>query len=226
MTLEHIDDPVSFLAEVSRAAGDGGAMRLFFQVPDAARILAEGAFWNIYYEHCSYFGSESLTSLFRRVGFAVVEVWRGYGDQYLMLDARLDPGRTAASHDSAVPVSLADRVARFAETVPRRVDRWRRWLSERGSRRERVAIWGGGSKAVAFLSALGGGGDVECAIDINPRKHGTFLPGSGHPVNGPDALVASTPDRIVLMNPVYAPEVRETLDGLRLRRVELLPLGG
>ena len=28
---------------------------MFFQVPDMSRVLRDLAFWDIYYEHCSYF---------------------------------------------------------------------------------------------------------------------------------------------------------------------------
>ncbi|NJM57780.1 MAG: hypothetical protein HC857_10560 [Synechococcales cyanobacterium RU_4_20] len=36
---------------------------VYFEVPDAERIFAERAFWDVYYEHCSYFSPPSLTAL-------------------------------------------------------------------------------------------------------------------------------------------------------------------
>jgi hypothetical protein len=70
MTLEHIGQTHRFLACVRSVANCKDSV-IFFQVPDVARILREGAFWDIYYEHCSYFSAISLKRLFTRTGFAV-----------------------------------------------------------------------------------------------------------------------------------------------------------
>src|SRR5690606_5558175 len=61
---------------------------VLFEVPDVGRILRERAFWDIYYEHCSYFTAGSLAGLFRRVGFEVLDVEHAFGGQYLLLLAR------------------------------------------------------------------------------------------------------------------------------------------
>ena len=88
MTLEHIRDVANFISQVRRSIGDQHDVTVFFQVPDVDRILDEISFWDIYYEHCSYFTKGSLGGLFRRQGFNVNALWRDYGDQYLMIDAR------------------------------------------------------------------------------------------------------------------------------------------
>ncbi len=75
----------------------------------------------------------------------------------------------------------------------------------------RVAIWGAGSKGVAFLTTLGLTDEVAYAIDINPHKQGMFMPGTGHPVVGPDSLHQSPPDVVIVMNPVYLDEIRSAL---------------
>jgi hypothetical protein len=75
-------------------------------------------------------------------------------------------------------------------------------------------IWGAGSKGVAFLSMLEQADDVTCAVDVNPAKHGRFLPGTGHQVVAPDRLRDLRPDLVVAMNPSYAAEIRESLEGL------------
>ena len=44
---------------------------LFVEVPDTMRILVEGAFWDVYYEHCSYFTLGSLGRLLQREKFGL-----------------------------------------------------------------------------------------------------------------------------------------------------------
>ena len=74
--------------------------------------------------------------------------------------------------------------------------------------RFRVAIWGAGSKGVAFLTTLGVRSEVAFAVDINPHKHGFFMPGTGHEVVGPERLREAPPDVVVVMNPIYVEEIR------------------
>jgi hypothetical protein len=124
-------------------------------VPNAAYILREQAFWDIYYEHCSYFSPGSLARLFRRCGFDVINLATDYDDQYLMIEAR--PGNGAGGHildleDS--PEDLARAIARFIQAHERKLAMWRARLDEFKQRGRRVVIWGGGSKGVAFLTRL------------------------------------------------------------------------
>jgi SAM-dependent methyltransferase len=214
MTLEHIPQPAETLRTVRRSVGDEKPI-IFFQIPDVLRILREQAFWDVYYEHCSYFSAGSLARVFRRCGFEVVDVWRGYGDQYLMIEAR--PGDSGAGEPLAIeedPADLAADAERFAEAVNAVLGSWRERLARLAGNGGRLALWGGGSKAVAFLTALSVSEAIPYVVDINPNKSGTFLAGSGVPVVGPAKAAEDPPDLIVVMNPVYKSEIAADLAGL------------
>jgi SAM-dependent methyltransferase len=88
MTLEHIPDTAAFIKMVWRSLRNSPNASVFFQVPDVLRVLEEEAFWDVYYEHCSYFSMGSLARVFRATGFDVVDVRREYSDQYLTIEAR------------------------------------------------------------------------------------------------------------------------------------------
>ena len=64
-TLEHIAPTGRFLRTIRNVIGDRSDTVVLFELPDAVRILREGAFWDINYEHCSYFSPGSLSRLFR-----------------------------------------------------------------------------------------------------------------------------------------------------------------
>jgi hypothetical protein len=215
MTLEHIQHPTRLVSTLRRAIGDRAGTVVFFQVPDVTRILHELAFWDIYYEHCSYFSPGSLTGLFRRCGFDVIDCWRAYGDQYLMIEARPidDPSRGTREQQHARE-DLAALVAYFAEACPLKVQTWHRRLREYRQRGDRVVVWGGGSKAVAFLTTLDATDACEYVVDINPRKHGTYVAGTGQEIVPPAFLRGYGPDRVIVMNPIYEDEIREELDRL------------
>ncbi len=213
MTLEHIPDVGDFVSMVRRAIGARGDTVVFFQIPEIRRILRDLEFVDIYYEHCSYFSAGSLARLFRRAGFDVLDLWTDYGDQYLMIEAR--PGDGSGSPPLPQEDDLADLrqdVAYFAAHAPEELARWRQTLADLHARGKKTVLWGGGSKAVAFLTTLGlEEGVIAYVVDINPYKHGTFMAGTGQEIVSPDFLRTYQPDAVIIMNPVYEEEISRSL---------------
>jgi hypothetical protein len=66
------------------------------------------------------------------------------------------------------------------------------------------------------VTSLDGSGQVEHVVDINPHKHGTYLPVTAQEVVAPDALRELRPDLVVVMNPFYEQEIRGQLASLGL----------
>lgn len=216
MTLEHIQPAAEFMSTVRRAVGDEPNTVVFFQVPDGERILEELAFWDVYYEHCSYYSLGSLARLFRRTGFEVLDLAREYGNQYLMIEARPAGGvrRTPLPQENDVKrLRLLSRD--FADRLAEQKRRWGDLLARYRARRERVVVWGSGSKGVAFLTTLCGADDlhdcVEYVVDINPHRQGYFMAGTGQSIVGPDFLGDYRPDAVIVMNPIYEREIRDEL---------------
>jgi hypothetical protein len=213
-TLEHIAPVGDFLRELRAAIGSARPL-LFFEVPDAGRILAEGAFWDVYYEHCSYFTAASLRGLFLRAGFEVLNLWHDFDDQYLLLLARPAPGGAPAV-PAAVDSGLAGQLVQFDARVTAAREHWSAFLDQCRTRGESVVLWGGSSKASAFLSVIDHAGVIERVVDIDPHKQGSFVAGTGQPVLAPRALCAAPPRHVILANPIYAEEVRAELAALGL----------
>ena len=215
-TLEHIAPVAEFLRGVRTAIGDRLDTIVLFELPDVLRVLREGAFWDMYYEHCSYFSPGSLARLFRAEGFEVVDVELDYDDQYILIEARPASGAVTGS---ALPLeeTAADVVATcedFAATFAKTVEVWRSAVLGAADGGQRPVIWGGGSKGVAYLTTLALHEQVHYAVDINPYKQGKYIAGSGQQVVGPDFLRDYQPGLVIAMNPVYVNEIQTTLDEL------------
>jgi peptidoglycan/xylan/chitin deacetylase (PgdA/CDA1 family) len=181
-------------------------------------------YWDIYYEHCSYFSPGALARLFRQHGFEILDLRRDYDDQYLMIEARPRTGAAGATFAIEDDLDeLAEGVRRFAALCRGRLDHWKTGLQESRRRGRRTALWGSGSKGVAFLTALGIDDEVGYAVDINPYKHGTFMAGTGHEIVAPEFLRDERPDMIIVMNPIYEREIRQQLGTLGLS-AEIVPL--
>ncbi|GBE20930.1 hypothetical protein BMS3Bbin01_00271 [bacterium BMS3Bbin01] len=220
-TLEHVGQVREFatLLHTSALARPGSVT--FVEVPDTERILVEGAFWDIYYEHASYFTAESLSRLFRSVGFTDVSVRKAYDGQYLLLEARAGSRDPAGSRTEEGVADVLRRARAFSRSVGMKVDAWNALLERRADRR--VVVWGASSKAVGFLSALRESSIIEYAIDINPMKHGRFLPGSGQEIVPPEFLAEYRPDLVIVMNPIYRDEIGRNLDEMAVEAQILVP---
>lgn len=216
-TLEHIAPVHDFVTDVLGITGGRSDVVFFFETPDAGRVLSEGAFWDIYFEHCSYFSTGTHADLFRRAGMVVTDITLMYGGQYIIQYAR--PAGAGRSESRRSDGEL-DALRAVADGFPGRVssvqERWRDLIETRHNAGKRIAIWGGGSKAVSFLTTLGIESEISAVVDINPFKQGRFLPGSGHKVVAPAALLEAPPDCVIAMNPIYVEEIRSDFRALGL----------
>jgi SAM-dependent methyltransferase len=240
MTLEHIGPTADFMGVVRRALGDSPA-KVFFMIPDTTRIMNDCAFEDIYYEHCSYFSPASLAYLFLSQGFLPLGVDSEFEGQYLTITGTTAPapascdirpgakergGATLGSgwlRTVAIPGVSEGSADRFASSISsflsafmRKLKYWRERMAENKRRGRKTVIWGSGSKGVAFLTTLGLGEEIACAVDINPHRQGYFMPGTGHRIVGPGQLREVRPDEVIVMNPVYRAEIGEQLRGLGL----------
>ena len=226
-TLEHIAPVASFISSIRRMIGDRDDVSVFFETPDAKRVLGEGAFWDIYYEHCSYFSPGSHARLFRSHRFDVTELCLLFDDQYIIQyakpEARPSMPRFALEQDLEEMHQLA---ARFPQRVKEVQDNWRARVRSAWKEGQRIVLWGGGSKGVSFVTTLGLTEEIAAVVDINPYKQGKFMPGTGHPVIAPMALIDQPPDLVVVMNPIYVREIQSSLKdmGLLPKVLALTPL--
>jgi len=217
MTLEHIHKTSEFISMIRHAIGDRLDTTVFFQVPDVTRILRELAFWDVYYEHCSYFSPASLSYLFVKSGFEIQRLSKEYGDQYILLEAKPiigAPSPVKGMEDSFR--HLKRDVAYFSMYSKRRIREWRQSIRELRAQGKRIVLWGGGSKAVAFLTTLGIQDEIEYVVDINPKKDGTFIAGTGQQVVSPEFLREYKPETVFVMNPIYMAEIEGILKEMDL----------
>ena len=211
MTLEHIQYTNDFLKIIRKSIGNNQDAIIFFQIPDMIRVLKDVAFWDIYYEHCSYFSPFSLATLFDNNDFQIMNIWTDYDDQYLMIDAK--PGKTDNSKFLSEENKnvIFENTKYFYENFRSKIEYWKKLINDASKNKQRVVLWGSGSKGVAFLTTLKVDSMIEYVVDINPYRQGTYMPGTGHEIVSPEFLTEYKPDLVILMNPVYKQEVRDML---------------
>jgi hypothetical protein len=61
------------------------------------------------------------------------------------------------------------------------------------------------------------GSGIDWVVDINPRKQGHFVPLMGQRIIAAECLLQKPPDLLVVMNPEYEGEIRETIKNMGIR---------
>lgn len=227
MTLGQVVNVGNFVRMLRERLGARHDASVFFQTPNAARILDGGAFWDLCYEHCSYFTATALRSLFARSGFAVDRIWTDYGDQCLMIEAHPAEERVAAG---AAPVSGTGgrgtdsaRIGGFASASGASRRRWADLIARKRSDGMRIVLWGSGSRAATFLATLRIRDEIQYVVDIDPDRQDRYLPATGQRVVSPGFMENYRPDVVIVMNPIQRDEVARDL-AERSLSAELLTL--
>lgn len=213
--LEHLHSPRHVLAAVHRILSRRPGCIAFFEVPNSRYTLRDMGVWDLLYEHFSYFSQESLAYLFESSGFEVLDVESGFGEQFLGIAARVPnaaPGRCALHATSLA--ELHDLVETFGSHYRRKKKYWIYQLDRLRRKGRRVVVWGAGTKGTMFCNTVDINGAVSHVVDINPRKHGTYIAGSGQPVVPPGFVARYRPDYIFVMNPIYLDEIAAEMNAM------------
>ncbi|MEA5503820.1 class I SAM-dependent methyltransferase [Halotia wernerae UHCC 0503] len=214
-TLEHIQPTAEFVKTVRFSIGDRTDTTVFFEISDATRVLQHLTFEDIYYEHCSYFTPGTLACLFRSCGFEVIDLYRAYGQQYLLIEAQPLAMPSTQLHPLENSVKqTAEAVKHFVTQIDQKLTHWQQYLEKMQTQGKRIVIWGSGSKCVAFLTTLNPIDKIQYVVDINPHRHGKFIPGVGKKIIPPEFLREYQPDQVIVMNPIYCQEIQQMLDNL------------
>lgn len=198
--LEHIQDPLGFLAVIAEANQGGG--QIYIEVPCFDWILEHRAWFDLFYEHVNYFRLDDL----RRMFGTVHEAGHLFGGQYLYIVADLATLRLTP--EQPVPrLALPDD---FTASLKRAVQ------IIQGAPGQGSAIWGASSKGVIYSLFLQRAGvAVDRVVDINPAKQGRYLPLSGARVFSPQEAMDALPEgaNLFVMNSNYLEEIKRMTGG-------------
>lgn len=209
---EHVGNPLEFLSRL-RSSIAGRNTLVYFEVPDATRMLEAVMVWDVIFEHFTYWTSAALNSLFVRCGFNPLSVSTDFGSQFLMLEARPSAWPSQRLWPTTAQVRATKSQCRsFEEASTKLISYWKTALRDLRTQGRKAVIWGAGSKGITFANVVAGHEPLLAGIiDINPEKQGKYVAFSGLPVLPPSQLSELRPDVVILMNEIYALEVTKLL---------------
>ncbi|MDC3338413.1 class I SAM-dependent methyltransferase [Planktomarina temperata] len=151
--LEHLHAPFDFMKDtVSKLEPNF----IFLEVPNGAKTKSENRVQDIYYEHRSYFTTNSLACLIMKIGYEIESVSEDFNSEIISLIARkkipfkIDFSKIDTLIDKAIKTQSQDSV---------------------------TMIWGAsGNGTIIARRAIQKGLVINCVIDSDQNKHGRYIP--------------------------------------------------
>jgi hypothetical protein len=187
------------------------------EVPYVTNLIDHRQFDTIYHEHLSYFSVTSLDRLCAAHRLTIVDVERIaiHGGSLRVTLAHAGSGATRSraveahlEEEQRLGLTQVPYYARFARAVEDLRDQLTGLLAELRANGQRIAAYGAAAKGTTLLNYCGiDYRTIEFVADRNPHKHGKLMPGVRIPIVGPESLLATRPDYVLLLTWNFADEI-------------------
>ena len=221
--LPHTPALTDFVGGLKLLLAPGGTISCEF--PYLLELIERAAFDTIYHEHFSYISFGAASRIFAAHGLRLwdVEELPTHGGSLRILAVHEEDGgapseacRALLKRETGAGLDRADSYRSFAHrtrAAKRQIVSFLLGLKEQGLR---LAAYGAPAKGNTLLNYCGLGPDViDFTVDRNPRKQGTFLPGTHIPVLAPEAIDEARPDVVVILPWNLRDEVAGQLEHIR-----------
>jgi 2-polyprenyl-3-methyl-5-hydroxy-6-metoxy-1,4-benzoquinol methylase len=191
--LEHVSDPNDFASGMWEVLKPGGVGLI--EVPSLEQAIENNRFFDFFPDHLSYFSKITLTHLFSRNMFEVIQIKRVMDGEYneVWVKKVMKPDLREIDHAAH---SIAGA--------------FRDFLTKEGAVGRKVAIWGAGAKGVLTLSMVDTS-SVAYLIDLDPVKKGRYTSVSHLQVSSPDMLLSEPVDTVIITALAYKDEITRDL---------------
>ncbi|MEC7763664.1 MAG: class I SAM-dependent methyltransferase [Pseudomonadota bacterium] len=214
--LAHVPDLRGFVAGIATILKPSGTAVI--EVPYFVNLVEGREFDTIYHQHLCYFLVGTLSRLLRDAGLCLADVWRLpiHGGSLRLFIRHGDTDGTAAQalidaerEQGQDTLAYARRIGWEARAVR---DRLRALIDAELAAGRRVRAYGAAGKATTQLAFCGLDKDRLGAVaDLNPHKHGHYMPGTDLVIVSRDALMADAPDTILILAWNFADEIMRQL---------------
>ncbi len=203
----HVPDLHDFVTGLATLLAGEGTLTLEF--PHLQRLIEQRQYDTIYHEHFSYYTLLTAQRALALGGLQVFDVEElpshggslrvfarhaaAAGRSSAAVEQVLEAERVKGLHSLAGYTGFANQVALVKMDL---LD----FLIEAKRDGKSVVGYGAPGKGNTLLNHCGIRTDLlTFTVDMNPNKHGMYLPGSQIPIRAPEAIGAATPDYILIL---------------------------
>ncbi len=190
--LEHIPEPNSFLKCIANNLQENAVGLV--EVPNTDFIIKNRIFSEFMQDHLSYFTEETLRLVLGRNGFEVLScepVWRDY-----ILAATVRK-RGSGKWDG------------FQKSREKLVGEIRAYAGKIHNEGKKLAVWGAGHEALAYLALADIGEYVEFVADSAPFKQNRYTPATNIAIVAPERIGTENIGAVLVMAGSYSFEIAE-----------------
>lgn len=212
---EHAFQPLRLMVALRQLLKSDGYLVL--EVPDCSRALTNGDYTTLWEEHSLYFTPETFRSslTWARLKPVRMECFPYPFENSLVAVIHFGSQVHGECPAADVLVQEIKRAELFAGNFADARKNIQRKLTEHHRQDGRIAVFGAGHLACAFINFLGIENLIECVIDDHPKKKGLFMPGSALPICGSEALLdrkitlcllslsPESEDKVIVRNQAY-----------------------
>lgn len=217
--LAHVPDIHDFIKGFSILIADEGIIT--FEFPHLLNLIKNAQFDTIYHEHYSYLSVTALLPIFVQYGFRVTNV-----EKLLTHGGSLRIFVAKKNSSWIVNESVQDTIDEESRYDPRDIRIYKSLQTEtEGIKNDllselikckksgkSISAYGAAAKGVTLLNYCGVGNDlIDYVVDLNPNKHGKFLPGSQIPIFDINKLDATLPDILLVLPWNLSTEIKSQL---------------
>ncbi len=209
LVLDLLEDQTEFLKMIRANLEDCPDTILYVEVPNALYTFEERIIWNVVYEHGAWYTPESFAFQFEQCGFEVLNVSPCWNDEFLGIEVRPRAMDINAQLPNKANIQkLHDTVLGFNQDFESMMSFCNDKLDKIRKNNTKTIAWGAGARAVTFFNLFDLEKEIPVIVDINNKRHGKYLPGSGHEIVAPEFIIDYAPDLVLITNPTYAEEIK------------------
>jgi SAM-dependent methyltransferase len=222
--LAHVPDLNDFVAGFKILLKKGGTITVEF--PHLLQLIDQRQFDTIYHEHFSYFSLLVVQKVFERHGLTVfdADALPTHGGSLRIHARHADDGTRhpterllgILAHERSAGLENLSTYDKFATTVIDVKCSLVEFLIDARRAGKTVVGYGAPAKGNTLLNYCGIGPELlQYTVDRSPHKQGRFLPGTQIPIYGPERILETRPDFVLILPWNLEQEIVEQMRAVR-----------
>ena len=185
---EHAYEPKKFIESLKLLTSDHGYIIL--EIPDCMKVFNSKDYTTIWEDHIMYFTTETFTNSLINCGLNLFDFKTYNYSVENSLVAIINVDQT--NNEVIRKINIEDDIRRmdiFAKDFSINREKIINFLSSYLEKNGKIAVFGAGHLASAFINIMGIKDLIEFVVDDHPQKCGLYMPGSKLPIYNSEKLI-------------------------------------